>query len=391
MKANTFKKAVSYFALASVFTMTGCQKDELLENTSAASNDSAKQSLQAQNGSKVEGEYIVVMNDGVDAEQEIDALTSSEGISKADIHQRFNGAVKGFSGHLSQKQLELLKKNKNVKTIEQDQVITASQTTSSTTTVSTQTVNWGVARVGSGDGTGKTAWVIDSGVIPNHPDLNIDATRSRCFITGITSWVDGYGHGTAVAGIIGAKNNTVGTVGVAANATIVALRVFDNAGAGMTSSAIKAVNHVIANAKPGDVVNMSLGGGISATLDNAVKSAAAKGIFFAIASGNSAVDCANTSPARVNAPNVYTVSSMNSYGKFSSFSNFGLAVDIAGPGESITTTSKSGGYASGSGTSYAAPHIAGLLLLKGNTIRTNGFVTGDKDSKADPIDRKSVV
>ena len=391
MKANQFKKAVSYFALASVFTMAGCQKEDTLENTSAsqspAETPTANSAAAAQNGQPIEGQYIVTFKDGENPSEVINTMTQDQEISASNVSQKFEGAVKGFSGKLSKDQLAELKKNPNVASIEQDRVIALS-TTTTTVTQPAQTVPWGVARVGYGDGTGKTAWVIDSGVNPTHPDLNVDQTRSKSFILGVTSFVDGYGHGTAVAGVIGAKNNNIGVVGVAANATIVALRVFDDYGRGSTSNAIKAVNYVIANAKPGDVVNMSLGSGISSTLDAAVQSAAAKGILFAIAAGNTAVDVSGVSPARVNAPGVYTVSSMNSYGKFSSFSNYGSGVDRAAPGEGIVSTSKTGGYGSSTGTSIAAPHVAGLLLLRGNAIGTNGYVTGDKDSKPDPIASK---
>jgi hypothetical protein len=379
MKANQFKKAVSYFALASVFTMAGCQKDEVIENNAGAPGQ-PDQAIAADNGKAIEGQYIVVLNNG---ETTTDVI-NSENITPASVKEKFEGSIKGFSAKLTPDQLEALKKNKDVKSIEQDRIMTLADPTTPVAQPA-QTVNWGASRVGYGDGTGKTAWVIDSGVDPNHPDLNVDASRSMSFIYGISSIVDGYGHGTAVAGIIGAKNNTIGTVGVAANATIIALRVFDDFGRGSVSNAIKAVNHVIANAKAGDVVNMSLGSGISATLDNAVTAAAAKGIFFAVASGNSGVDCSGSSPARVNATNVYTVSSMNSAGGFSGFSNYGASVDFAAPGEDIVTTHKDGGYTKGGGTSYAAPHVAGLLLLSNGNIRSRGTVTGDKDSKPDPI------
>ena len=108
---------------------------------------------------------------------------------------------------------------------------------------------WNIARVGYGDGTGKTVWVIDSGIDTDHPDLNVDIARSASLIYGNASIEDGYGHGTSVAGIIAAKNNGSGMVGVAANATIVALRVFDDAGAGTLSRAINAVLHVSKNAQ----------------------------------------------------------------------------------------------------------------------------------------------
>src|SRR5688572_7840416 len=385
MKANTFKKAVSYFALASVFTMAGCQKDDAIENKDA--NLSPAEKMQAsQTGQPIEGQYIVTLKSGENTEESMKAMMAEDEITPSNVSTKFDGAIKGFAGKLTKEQIEHLRNNPDVKSIEQDRVIALATTTTSVAQPS-QTIPWGVAKVGYGDGTGKTVWVIDSGIKADHPDLNVDVARSKSFILGLTI-NDGYGHGTAVAGIIGAKNNTIGTVGVAANATIVALKVFDDYGRGSTSLAIKAVNHVMANAKPGDVVNMSLGSGVSSTLDAAVVSAAAKGILFAVAAGNSGVDCSNTSPARANATGVYTVSSMGQYGALSSFSNYGASVDLAGPGENIVTTNKSGGYGTGSGTSMAAPHIAGLLALRGNAIGRAGYVTGDKDSKPDPIATK---
>ncbi|WP_083610164.1 S8 family serine peptidase [Pontibacter flavimaris] len=255
----------------------------------------------------------------------------------------------------------------------------------SITPLAGETVAWNIERVGYGDGTGKTVWIIDSGIDTDHADLNVDTARSFSFIYGNPSIEDGYGHGTSVAGVIGAKNNGSGMLGVASNATIIALRVFDDAGAGTVSRAISAVNHVNRNGKPGDVVNMSLGSGISSTLDNAVMTAAANGILFAIAAGNSAVDCSGTSPARVNAPGVYTISAIDSYNKLWSSSNFGAGVDFAAPGVNVTATNKSGSFSSGHyGTSMAAPHVAGILALRGEVL-SQGIITGDKDSTPDPV------
>lgn len=246
-------------------------------------------------------------------------------------------------------------------------------------------VPWNIERVGYGDGTGKTVWIVDSGIDTDHPDLNVDLNRSISLIYQNPSVEDGYGHGTSVAGIIAAKNNGSGMIGVASNATIVALRVFDDAGAGTLSRAINAVLHISNNARPGDVVNMSLGSGMSTTLDNAVQAAAAKGILFAIAAGNSAVDCYETSPARVDAPGVYTVSAIDNFNRLWDRSNYGASVDVAAPGVNVTVTTKGGGIGGGAfGTSMAAPHVAGVLLLRG-TVFSQGTITGDKDNTPDPI------
>src|SRR5678815_3248042 len=114
-------------------------------------------------------------------------------------------------------------------------------------------------KVGYGDGTGKTAWIIDSGIDFDHPDLNVDVKRSKSFLTGNTSADDENGHGTHVAGIIGAKNNNFGVLGVASGANLVSLRVLDKDGNGTLSSIIQALAYVNANGKAGDVVNMSIG------------------------------------------------------------------------------------------------------------------------------------
>jgi subtilisin family serine protease len=194
-------------------------------------------------------------------------------------------------------------------------------------------------------------------------------------------------HGTHVAGIIGGKNNTIGVLGVASGATLVSLRVLDKEGKGTLSSTIQALAYVNTNAKAGDVVNMSFGEeGISDALDRQVKATAAKGIYITIAAGNEGQAANLSSPGRVNATNIYTVSAVDSLGKLASFSNFGNdAVDFAAPGVRIVSTYMGGGYARMSGTSQAAPHVAGLLLLEGNNLHYSATATNDPDGTPDKI------
>ncbi|ALW84457.1 hypothetical protein AUC43_04790 [Hymenobacter sedentarius] len=252
-----------------------------------------------------------------------------------------------------------------------------------------QPVPYGVARVGTGDGTGKTAWIIDTGIDLSHPDLNVDATRSRSFLTSGADYYtaqDANGHGTHVAGTIGAKNNDFGVVGVAANATVVAVRVLDANGSGSSSDVIAGIDYVAANGKAGDVANMSLGGGLSQALDDAVLNASNKGILFALAAGNSALDANQSSPGRVNGPNIFTVSAMDQADAWAYFSNFGNPpIDVCMPGYNIYSTYIGGGYATMSGTSMATPHMAGVLLLRGRSFSTSGTVKNDPDGNPDPI------
>ncbi|NNE46402.1 MAG: S8 family serine peptidase, partial [Rhodothermales bacterium] len=155
-------------------------------------------------------------------------------------------------------------------------------------------------------------------------------------------------------------------------------------GSGSTSGVIAGVNHVAANGSVGDVANMSLGGGVSTALDDAV-AAAAGGVRFVLAAGNESDNANNHSPARVNGNGIYTISAIDSADRFAWFSNYGNPpVDYAAPGVSIESTWKNGGYNTISGTSMAAPHVAGILLLPGG-ISVDGTVNGDRDSTADEI------
>lgn len=258
--------------------------------------------------------------------------------------------------------------------------------------VSPRSVTWSVRKTGYGRiGTvsNKTAWIIDTGVDYDHPDLNVDVVRSLSFISGQSTADDLNGHGTHVAGIIGAKNNAIGILGIASDIKIVALKVLDQLGEGRLSGLISAVRHVSINAKAGDVVNMSLGSeGTSATLDREIRAAAEKGILFAIAAGNDAKNAREYTPANINHRNVLTISAIDSLDRFASFSNYGPDVDIAAYGVKVVSTYKNGQYAILSGTSMAAPHVAGLMLAKGINIPRRGVAVNDPDGVADPIARQ---
>lgn len=250
-----------------------------------------------------------------------------------------------------------------------------------------QQTPWGVTRVGGPQpGAGKTAWVIDTGIDLDHPDLSVDVSRSANFVTrGKNSPDDGNGHGTHVAGTIAAIDNDIDVVGVAAGATLVAVRVLDNSGSGTVSGVVAGVDYVAANAAAGDVANMSLGAkGHFSSLHDAVANAAAKGIKFSIAAGNDGDHASNYEPAHVEHGNVFTISAIADSDCMPSWSNFGNPpVDYAAPGVSILSTARGGGTTTMSGTSMAAPHVAGILLLA--PVGQNGTACNDPDGNPDPI------
>ena len=254
-----------------------------------------------------------------------------------------------------------------------------------TATLSTEVIPWGIERIGGGImATDKTAWIIDSGIELNHPDLNVDLTRSISFVKDSPSPTDEFGHGTHVAGIIGAiKGNGIGVVGVAAGAKLVSVRVMDKNGNGSIAAMVAGIEYVAANAKSGDVANISFEVTNSSEIDHAVLMASQKGIIFVMAAGNSSgLVC--SSPAHLNGPNIYTVSAMDKNDRLATFSNYGSSiVDYSAPGVEIYSTAIGGGYAKMSGTSMAAPHLAGLLLI--GSLNPVGNVLGDPDGIGEPI------
>ena len=245
-------------------------------------------------------------------------------------------------------------------------------------------------------GTGTYAFVIDSGVLNTTGDLNINAAWSKSWVSGESPFTDGDGHGTHVAGTIAALANGEGVVGVAPGAEVISLKVFDSNGGGASySTIIDAINYAteIINTNGLDkskvVINMSLGGGFSYGMDAAVRNAANQGIRFAIAAGNSGDDADNYSPASAgDHQNVYTVSAVDNSYQMPWWSNWddqsgGDDVDVAAPGVDVYSYYKGGNLASLSGTSMAAPHVAGLLLMGG--VQKGDTVKEAKGGVADPF------
>ena len=263
-----------------------------------------------------------------------------------------------------------------------------------------QTISTGINRIdadmsstNSGDGNGNIdidIAILDSGIDLNHSDLNIYHQKS--FVnsnTGLSSFFgmsattaptadDDNGHGTHVAGIAAAKDNTIGSVGVAPGAKLWAIKVLDNKGTGPLSTIIKGIDYVTKYANQIEVVNLSLGCECkSAAFDTAINNSVKAGIVFVVAAGNAGKDALNTSPS--NNPNVISVSALaDSDGKcgeqgsntgyglddsLATFSNYGSVIDIAAPGAKIYSTYKGNSYATMSGTSMASPHVAGAAAL----------------------------
>ena len=347
----------------------------------------------------VAGRYIVMLEDGVNAGAVAARARGAAARYNAQAEHVYTRALRGFSlNGLSRAAAAQIAAEPDVSGVEQDRVWSISKPGKGRGPgggggggggCQAETVPWGITRVGGStdlSGSSKRAFVIDSGV-SEVGDLNIDTGLAANFVArGKNTWKDGNGHGTHVAGTIAAINNDCDAVGVAAGATVVPIRVLDNRGSGYTSAIVAGIDYVASVGNAGDVANMSLGGsGSSAAMENAVQNAAAQGIAFVLAAGNSGSDANNFTPARTNGPNIYTVSATDINDQFATFSNWGNPpVDYAAPGVAVESLSNEGGTVVYSGTSMAAPHVAGLLLL--GPVQTDGYViSGDPDGTPDPI------
>lgn len=370
---------------------TSCTKSDV--QSGKKTDTSCFSTSSSENGKLIDGQYIISFKTIADAPAVSDASIKQKaremilGGKVSSVKASFFGGINGIIAALTKNQVEEIKKDPSVKTVEPDRIVALS---TCFTVVAPTLITWNVSKVGYGDGRGKTAWIIDTGIDFDHPDLTVDQTRSRSFIPNVTSADDENGHGTHVAGIIGARNNDIGVLGIASGATLVSLRVLDKEGKGTLSSIIQALSYISVNAKAGDVVNMSLGEDeASDVLDQQVQAIAAKGIYVAVAAGNDSKPANQFSPGRVNADNIFTVTAVDSLDNFASFSNYGNdVVDFAAPGVRILSTYKDGLYAKMSGTSMATPHLAGLLLLKGRNISYSGTALNDPDGTPDRIAHK---
>jgi subtilisin family serine protease len=275
----------------------------------------------------------------------------------------YERALRGYAVALSATAAAALARNPQVRYIEQDSV---------RETVAVQSgATWGLDRIDQRDRpldgsytydtTAPTvhAYIIDTGIRRTHGDFG-----GRVSATGFTSITDGNGtndcngHGTHVAGTVGGA-----TYGVAKQVALHAVRVLNCSGSGSTSGVIAGVEWVTANHVSPAVANMSLGGGASTALDDAVRNSIAAGVTYAVAAGNSNANACSSSPARVS--QALTVGSSTSADARSSFSNFGTCVDLFAPGSSITSTWYTNDTATNtiSGTSMASPHVAGVAAL----------------------------
>jgi subtilisin family serine protease len=368
------KRTLTPLALTALALTAACSDGGQAPLTAPGGNTAPV--LSAADGRGVDGQYIVVLNDGANPR----GVAAVAGVSP---HFVYTAALNGFSAELNQGQLNALQHNPAVAYIEQDQTVQATTTQSGAT--------WGLDRIDQRDlplnstynytptGSGVRAYIIDTGILTTHSQFGGRASGGYTAISDGRGSTDCNGHGTHVAGTVGGS-----TYGVAKSVTLIAVRVLDCAGSGTNSGVIAGMDWVANNRITPAVANMSLGGGASTAVDDAVNRMHNAGVTVVVAAGNENQNACNVSPSR--AANAITVGATTSSDARASYSNYGSCVDVFAPGSSITSSWYTSTTATNtiSGTSMASPHVAGVaaLYLQGNPSATPATVANAITSTA---------
>jgi PKD repeat protein len=305
--------------------------------------------------------YLVTFREGTNARAVAARLAQAHDGRVTHVYEH---ALRGMAIEIPVQALRGLERASEVRRIERDGI-------------ATESVLWGLDRINqrtlpldnnatlADAGQGVTVYVLDTGIRSDHHEFSGRMDPGFSAIPDSIGTEDCRGHGTHVAGTIAGS-----TYGVAPQARLVSVRVLDCAGSGSYSQVIAGIDWVTANAKPGSVANMSLGGGYSATLNAAVAASIATGIVYAVAAGNSQTDACTQSPA--SEPSAVTVGATDIADARAYFSNYGSCVDLFAPGVNIISASMASptGSTTLSGTSMASPHVAGALAIYRGTHPT---------------------
>lgn len=314
---------------------------------------------------RVADRYVVVFDtEAVSARGVGDTARDLAREHGGEVEYTYDTALRGFSVTMDESHARALATERAVEYVEAVGMATVSGEQANPP-------SWGQDRVDQADlplddsytypdsaGEGVSAYILDTGIRMTHNDFGGRATSGYDFIDDDDDATDCQGHGTHVSGTVGGTEH-----GLAKNANLVGVRVLDCAGSGPWDVVIAGIDWVADNAAKPAVANMSLAGGTQDSVNQAVDGAIGSGVQFAIAAGNNSGDACSYSPASTEA--AVTVGATDENDGQASFSNYGDCLDIYAPGNNITSSTNNGDDTSGqmSGTSMAAPHVAGAMAL----------------------------
>ncbi|MFI8127095.1 S8 family peptidase [Acinetobacter sp. ABJ-A23_2] len=311
----------------------------------------------------IKNQYIVILNKDIGPAKDF-----AQNIAKQHggrVLQSYDSALKGFAIYLPDTAgtafIEAMKKNPQVLSVENDTVVNIDATTQSNP-------DWGLDRIDqkalplnstysySQTGSGTTAYIVDTGILSTHQEFSGRVLNGYTAISDGNGTTDCNGHGTHVAGTVGGT-----TYGVAKSVRLVPVRILGCDGSGASSNVIAGLDWILKNGSKPAVVNMSLGGAASSSLDSAVENLYNNGYVMVVAAGNSNTDACTSSPARTS--NAITVAATDNTDTRASYSNYGSCVDIFAPGSQINSSWIGSNTATKvlNGTSMATPHVAGVV------------------------------
>ncbi|MHA6281091.1 S8 family serine peptidase [Salinimicrobium sp. CAU 1759] len=358
------------FAL--LIILGSCSEDPLLDEVKeldAEINTTSENAV-------IKGHYIVVVSKDPAVKNPKAAAILDKIMNKisekaaAKINRKYTNVLQGFAAELTAGQVSELRKDRRILLVEEDRQVKLHSS------IVQEFPSWGLDRIDQREGgcnrayaynlTGKgvTAYVMDTGMRVTHEDFGGRAVHGYDFVKEEgEEGRDCYGHGTPVAGIIGGTK-----YGVAKSIEIVSVKVFDCKGGSPASRILEAMDWVYINAARPAILNASFGYYASEAMDLAFENSLGAGIHFAVSAGNADRDACEYSPARV--PGVLTVGASDVQDRIASYSstsgsNYGSCVDVFAPGLNTRTASKIDDVSSRyfSGTSAAAPHVAGVMAL----------------------------
>lgn len=355
--ASPWRCAPSAAALVVTLISGGCQDSSgPVAATVARSNVAA-----APANDVIPDEYIVLLR-ATPAQVPILAKQLLRG-HNAELRYTYTGVLQGFAARIPGQAIEALKRNPVVSLIEEDRVMQADE-------IQVAPPSWGLDRVDQSalplsasysygpTGAGVHVYIIDTGIRSTHQEIVGRVQPGFSAIADSLGSEDCYGHGTHVAGTVGGAS-----VGVAKEVTLHAVRVLSCTGGGTLTGVVAGLDWVARNRVLPAVANMSLGGGLSSTLNLAVANLAATGVAVTVSAGNYATDACHYSPA--SAPEAITVGATDNLDAQANYSNYGDCLDLYAPGSAITSSwiGSDTTYRTANGTSMAAPHVAGAAAL----------------------------